>query len=290
MSDPTTVLGNQVSTGGNVEGSSAGAGTPPANTGGTATGTTGTPSWRDTLPDDLKSNGTLANFQDVGALAKSYLHAQSLVGKKGVFPPTDKSSDEEWTAFYKSVGQPELAKFELNMPKDVKFDETVVGQFKEIAHKSGLLPKQASGILDWYVKSEQARMTSQATANETKVKEGLDGLQKEWGQGYDKQIALARLGVKDGVGADFQAYLDKTGLGNDPMVIKAMAKVGALIGEDKLRGDGSGKFGKTRAEAQSEIDKVMGDLSGPLFHSGHADHKRVLKNMEALYKQAAGQE
>ena len=63
-----------------------------------------TKTWRDSLPDDLKNNATLANFDNVENLAKSYVHAQSVIGKKGVIKPGEKASDEEWGNFYKELG------------------------------------------------------------------------------------------------------------------------------------------------------------------------------------------
>ena len=35
--------------------------------------------WRDSLPDDIKDHQSLQNIADVGALAKTMIHAQSMV-------------------------------------------------------------------------------------------------------------------------------------------------------------------------------------------------------------------
>ena len=37
-------------------------------------------SFLDTLPEDLRGEPSLRNFNDVGALAKSYTHAQRMIG------------------------------------------------------------------------------------------------------------------------------------------------------------------------------------------------------------------
>lgn len=247
-----------------------------------------TASWRDTLPEELKGNGGLAQFKDVASLAKSYVHAQSLIGKKGVVVPTEKASDEEWKSFYKSVGQPDLDNFELKTPKDMEFNKETVAKFREKAHELGFLPKQAQGLLDWYIQHESETMTAKTSELDNEAKTQLANLQKEWGQGYDKQIALARLAVKD-VGIDgFQEYLDSSGLGNDPMIIKAMASFGKLLGEDRLRGEAGGRFGKTPNEVKGEIADIRGNPKHPYFDHTHPGHRNAVSQMEDLYKQLSG--
>src|ERR1043166_4213884 len=100
MEKSMTLLDGQ---GGQSDGAG-GAGGSAGNTGGTGGSGTGAAggsggggqvSWRDSLPDDIKGNATLANVQSVQDLAKGYIHAQGLIGKKGIIPPGDKASDEE---------------------------------------------------------------------------------------------------------------------------------------------------------------------------------------------------
>ena len=38
-------------------------------------------SWRDSLPEELKTNASLEKFSDVSTLAKSYINAESMIGK-----------------------------------------------------------------------------------------------------------------------------------------------------------------------------------------------------------------
>jgi hypothetical protein len=256
-----------------------------SNTSTSSSDTSTSTSWRDTLPEDIRSNGALAQFKDVPSLAKSYVHAQSLIGKKGVVLPSEKASDEEWTGFYQSLGQPPIDKFEIATPKDTPLNENFLKDFKTNAHKAGLLPKQAQGLLDWYLNAEKSM-----TAETQKVAQGeqiknLDALKQEWGPGYSKQIFLAQTAAKELGGASFVEYLNQTGLGNDAQVIKIMAKAGALLGEDKLRGDGSGgQFGKTPAETRREINDIMGNPKHPYFDATHPGHKQAVADMSERYK------
>ena len=45
--------------------------------------------WRDTLPDDLKGNPALANFQDIGQMAKSFVDMKSFQGDSIRVPGQD---------------------------------------------------------------------------------------------------------------------------------------------------------------------------------------------------------
>ena len=44
-------------------------------------------SFLDTLPEDLRGEPSLRNFTDVGALAKSYTHAQRMIGGDKIGKP-----------------------------------------------------------------------------------------------------------------------------------------------------------------------------------------------------------
>lgn len=245
----------------------------------------GTASWRDALPEELKNHGGLAQFQDVPSLAKSYVHAQSLIGKKGVIVPGEKATEEEMNAFFDGIGRPALDKYEV---KAEGMDENFLKAFKEHAHKMGVLPKQAQGFLEWYKGKTTEAQTALKEAKAAETKLALDNLKKEWGQGYDKEIAYAKAAVSE-AGPEFAQYLEKSGLGDDPGVIKAMSKLGRFLGEDKLRGMGTGSFGKTPSEIQGEINSIMGNPAHPYFDASHPGHKSAVDNVAGLYKQLNSQ-
>lgn len=249
---------------------------------------TGTKSWHDSLPDDLKADAALTKFKDVPDLAKAYKHAQALIGKKGVILPGEKASDEEWAYFYKSLGQPELEKYELQGPKDKKVNPEAVSKFKEAAHKAGLLPKQAEKLLEFYTAQEGEALAQRTQAKQAEAKQNLESLKKEWGQGWDKNVELARLAVKEVGGPEFAQYLETSGLGDDTRLISVMAKVGKLLGEDKIRGEGGGRMdGKTPAEIEAEIGDIMGNPKHPYFDQSHPGHKGAVAMVESLFRMKA---
>ncbi len=247
-------------------------------------------SWRDSLPDDLKSNATLGNFKEVSDLAKAHVHAQSLIGKKGVFVPGENASPEEVSNFYKSIGMPDADKYAINAPKDREISPEFMTKFKEAAMKAHVLPKQAQELMDWYISHEESIVTSRENEYASESKAGIEGLKKEWGAGYDKELSFAKLAVAQVGGDEFKSYLQETGLGNSPQVIKLMAKVGKMLGEDKLSGQDNGSFGQTPAEIQAEINKIMSAdvMTHPYFNSNKQGHKEARAQMDALRQKLHG--
>lgn len=241
-------------------------------------------SWMESLPDELKNDSALQQFTDVQSLAKSYLSTKSMVGKKGVIVPGEKATDEEWSHFFKSIGQPEADKFDVKPPEGREVNQELVSKFKEMAHKSGLLPKQAQALFDWYLGFESETVSQASVKKDLATKEALDGLRKEWGEGYDKNLALGELAIADVGGEEFAKYLTETGLAKDPTIIKFLSKVGGLLGEDRIVGDGSGRFGQTPAEIEKEITDIMGNSNHPYFDRSHPSHSAAVKEMEIRYQ------
>lgn len=252
----------------------------------TQQGTGGTqPSWRDTLPDDLKADAGLAAFTDVAGLAKSYISTKAMVGKKGVIVPGQNATDEEWGAFYKSAGQPEIDKFELKLPEGKEFNKDLVGKFKEWSHKSGLLPRQAQKILESFVGFEEEMMKTRLTNQETLKNSAIEGLKKEWGEAWGTKTAAAKRFLVEVGGQDAWDWHEKTGMGEDPTFLKLAAAAGAMMaGESGLKGDGGGKLGQTPDEIQKEINDILGNKSHPINDPRHPSHQAEQKLMEARWK------
>lgn len=237
------------------------------------------------MPEDLRGNATLSKYSDLNTLAKAHIELQGFVGKKGVFPPGEKHTPEQWKEFAKSIGQPEFDKFEIKTPEGKTVNAKVVEGYKKLAHDAGLMPHQAQGLLDWYIGQEGAQIEERKVAALTEQKTQHENLRKEWGQGYDKEIAKAKLAVKELGGEEFQKYLDSSGLSADATLVRFLAKAGGLMGEDKLRGEGGGgNFGQTPAEIQSDINRVLGDKKGPYWDRSHPGHKQAIAEQEARYK------
>lgn len=257
---------------------------PTAPTTGNSTSTT--PSWIDSLPEDIKGHASLKNFSDVGSLAKSYVHAQQLMGKKGVIVPTEKSSDEEWQSFYKELGVPEVDKYSLEAPKDKAVNEELLNKFKAEAAKNGLLPKQAQKMFDFLIGTEEEQMKSASESKAQFAEKSIGALKQEWGEAFDKKVDYARRAVNEFGGDELKQALKNAGLDNHPALVKAFAKAGAFIKEDSLKGDGHRNMSQTPEEIKREISEIMQDPS--YSDKMHGNHLKTFNKVADLYKKLYG--
>lgn len=130
---------------------------------------------------------------------------------------------------------PEDGKYALTMPDGIELDaelaEALGPEFKEL----GLTNGQAQKLVDKYIATQQARVGKQAqTWAATVDKWGADakadpemGGAKWEGTKANALRAIDRLGTPG-----LREYLQSSGGGNHPEVIRAFAKAGAMIRED----------------------------------------------------------
>ena len=106
--------------------------------------------FKDLIPEGFKEEKALDNFNNMEDFVKSYLHAQKLVGADKIPVPNKHATEEDWNEVFKKLGAPESPedyKYDL---KDQELDSQQVSEFNKAAHKLGLLPKQAEGLIKFY--------------------------------------------------------------------------------------------------------------------------------------------
>ena len=117
--------------------------------------TTNTPEvstdWKASLSDEVRADKSLENIKDIESLAKSYVHAQKLVGAEKIPVPNKYATEKDWDAVYEKLGRPKSADgYKYQLPEEQKVDETALKNFSAQAHKLGLLPTQAQGVVNFY--------------------------------------------------------------------------------------------------------------------------------------------
>ena len=105
-------------------------------------------SFLDTLPEDLRGEPSLRNFNDVGALAKSYTHAQRMIGGDKIGKPSQSWTDDQWTEHHIHSGRPDTSDgYEFRLDGQLA-DSTLEG-FRDSAFKAGLSGKQAQTVAEF---------------------------------------------------------------------------------------------------------------------------------------------
>jgi hypothetical protein len=153
--------------------------------------------------------------------------------------------------------------------------------YKENAYKMGVLPKQAQQLMDWYAQKSQAIETANTKAIADQQAKGLDSLKSEWGEAFTKKADQAAFAVKKFGDEATLKFLESTGLGNHPSLIKLFAKVGESLGEDAFHGQSHGDV-STPEEIRGEVAKIMNDTSGPYWNKAHPGHAAAVAELAAL--------
>lgn len=241
--------------------------------------------WKAALEEDLRMDPSMKHINDVGALAKSYVHAQRQLGADKIVVPSKHASEEDWNAVFSKLGKPEtLEQYELKPLEGNTTDDEVFSKFKEIAYANNLLPQQAQKVYDWYNSLAGEMVEKQRIENEGLYNEQLQGLKQEWGDGFTDKVQLAQGAVLHVGGEDLKNYMNESGLGNDVTLIKAFAKVAEVLGEDKFQDGRIFTGGYTVEDSKQKVEEVMGDVNNPYFDRKHPGHAAAVKEMSTHFE------
>ena len=191
---------------------------------GTGDGKQAKPEWKEYVADPAKSEAE-------NAAAK----AEHDKGK-----PADKADDP-------ANKVPEDGKYVVMLPDgaavDQEFLDALSPEFKEF----GLTQAQAQRLADKFAATQAARGAKQSETWAATVQGWVDQAKADQELGGVKWDATVKTAVRamDRVGTPaLREYLEATGGGNHPEVIRAFARMGALISEDRPAAGGAGGAGK----------------------------------------------
>ena len=243
--------------------------------------------FRDLIPENFREEKALDNFNNMEDFVKSYLHAQKLVGADKIPVPNKHATEEDWNEVFKRLGAPSDPNDYKYDFKDQEMDQGQVQEFNKTAHKLGLLPKQAEGLIKFYnemngnIAANQEEAAAQAQLNvETE-------LRKEFGPQFNKRLDQAKRLAVNSLGQDFleNTYLkDGSRLGDNLQVIKAFSDLADKLSEDPIiQGDGSSYM--TAKDIEKEITELTQEGSA-YWDKTHINHQKsvdeVLKLREML--------
>jgi len=256
-------------------------------------------SFRKALPEDIRGEKVFDSFktdqEGIADLAKSYVHGQKLVGKKKEeLIPGENATDEEREQFYELMGRPQSPEGYGLTDEVLKeaFPETdmeYIGRFSGVAHQLGLSQDQVEGLLAW--QSEEVNQSLQTMA--VRKAETINELTAVWGGATDRHVTLSQRAVQALGGEELVNFMNQSGAGNIPVLIKTFAKIGSMMAEKGLiEADIEGL--PTLDDAAAEANQIVADKSHALneaYHDPqHPNHDyavdRVNKLFEARYTNA----
>lgn len=188
--------------------------------------------WKTTVPEALRSK--VAKFNDVGALAKSYVELESAAGSMVRIPAED-ASPEEKAKFYSKIGRPDKAEAYELPTSDVGTSEDV-SAFAPMALEANLTKTQAKRIWEWSQSMAMERLILAKAGLEKQRDAKRQALQTKWGEDFHGKADLASKVAKRFGGDDLLALMRRTRLGDEPEVLETFAAIGEVLSEDILLG------------------------------------------------------
>ena len=243
--------------------------------------------WKASLSDEIRADKSLENINDIESLAKSYVHAQKLVGADKIPVPNKFATEKDWDAVYQKLGRPETADgYKYNLPEDQKIDQEALKGFSTQAHKLGLLPGQAEGVVKFY---NEMKANELATAESTAVaarEKAMTELKTEYGQAYDQKTQKAFNLVQQHFpkGIMSMNLEDGTKIGDNPAVIKAFVNLAEKMGEDNIV-QASGPNYMTPKELNKSIASITGDNNSAYWDKNHPNHAAAVDEVTELFRQ-----
>ncbi|MHA1814789.1 MAG: hypothetical protein ACTSX1_02195 [Candidatus Heimdallarchaeaceae archaeon] len=254
--------------------------------------------WRESIPEDLASEASLADIKDVEGLVKGYVSAQKSFGKDKTYLPREDWTSDDWNNFYKASGRPDTdVDYKLNNPENAPEDWPsnidYENDFRKEVHDIGLSKRQGRKVWDFLQKQALNSYTGQSENNSTRLEEGHDAIKKEYGAKYDEVSKKSNNMImkldKDG---SIRKWLQDSGASQEPMLHKLVMKLAESLGEDTITDSKPGGAVKlTPKEAMSKISKMEEDSykvgdSHPLNDNFHPDHEKVKAERLKLYEYA----
>lgn len=231
----------------------------------------------------------------LGKAIEGWRNAEARLGKPAeslMDRPAEGQSTAEWMrANAETFGLPdkpegyELA--ELKLPEGMPVDDELMNGARQIAFEEGIPPAALEKLQTLYAE----RMGAIVGNTEGDLKKANDemraDLQKDWGDHTDAKIdqaqtAFQALAEAAGMNADEQlaaaSALSKNN--GDPMVMKMFASLAGLMGEDTLKGLGSGAgLTTTPAEAKAKKAQIKAP-DGDYAQARKAGDKDKMANLE----------
>ena len=134
--------------------------------------------------------------------------------------------------------------YEFQIPEGAVFDQTMADDFTPLAKDLGLTQENADKLVGFFAEKAIPHLQQQFTnqlveaqaAQQAKWAEAAKGDEEFGGDKFDENAATAKAVLQKLGTPELTAFLNETGLGDHPEVIRFFYRVGKSISEDSLVG------------------------------------------------------
>jgi len=244
--------------------------------------------WRSMLPEDLRDHSALTSINDVPNLAKSFVNAQSMIGRDKIAIPSQHSSPEDWDQVYEKLGRPEGPdNYEMELPENS--NEDLVGWYRNTAHELGLNNAQAQMLANKYNEFASAQLEANTPDVVALQNEQAGILKKEYGAKFDENMSLGNSIVTE-FGQEGMTELvlaDGTRLGDSAVFAQTMVSIGEFIreriSEDAFEGISQAQGGLSPDDISDQLLEIE-RADSPLFDPMHSQHREYVERRNRLYE------
>lgn len=157
-------------------------------------------------------------------------------GEKPDAAKTGDEKDGEKEGDKKPEGAPEA--YEFKAPEGAELDKDAVAQFEPIARELNLSQEQAQKLVDLYGSKVMPQlMKQQADTWQKQVADWGTAAKDDaeiGGDKFDGNLTRAKQAMDKFATPQLREFLETTGMGNHPELIRVFVKVGAAMSEDSL--------------------------------------------------------
>lgn len=159
--------------------------------------------------------------------------------KDAIFPPREGATEAEKLAYRKKLGVPESADGYDIKGENVPADK--LAALKAFALKNNFTRAQTAALFESEMAQVKAEETQKAKEREANIKATEDYLLNEFGPEEAKSKLDHALRVIDKIGGQaLKDELNRTGIGNNPELVKFMIRIAEPYNEDGVATGGAG--------------------------------------------------
>ncbi len=157
--------------------------------------------------------------------------------------PESPPGDEQVTKEEGEQGADRKALPDYRFPEDFDVDQGQLSDFQSVADQHGVSREAAQAFLDLYIKQQTGQgknvrdhqiQTIQDWESQTKNDELVGG------QDFERKLSIARTAVDRFGDQGLRDYLDESGMGSNPHVVRWMYRAGQFAADDRYIQPGSG--------------------------------------------------
>lgn len=160
-----------------------------------------------------------------------------------------KPADTKPTEPAKPEGAPE--KYEFKAPEGKEYDTQLIGSFSEAAKDANLTQDAAQKLLDKVAPALQARTEEQVKAVHQQWTEASTADKEFGGDKLKENLGIARKALEQFGSKELRTFLEESGLGSHPEVIRMLYRAGKAISEDGFVSGSPG--GKSTVNVESVL-------------------------------------